>query len=320
MPVVSGMSEVFTDLVAMLGGPRGHPPKRPRVDDTDSQTPPRPALLAHPPSPLFSTSMTLTANEPQIFNERPVHHPNKDSEAPTILHTNDVLPHHDQDASALIEDIPNKKRRMTPRECQSCWTPSPPKWQRGPEGDNSVCEVCGLHFTHLKQARLKDIAKLPIGSKLPPLVNIKDLREYVKNIAQKTDSGLRRSKRISKTVAAVENPPVSNGGSSNGRSLPTLDEDQPPQRRRDLKVNPSPPFIQPSNAFLTSPLPMLSPTRPPPVPLTPTAFLPSPPTYYAACAQYSGSGHRFPVDLQFDPPLQASAQVAVPPSAPAATH
>ncbi|KAG8716748.1 hypothetical protein FRC08_008863 [Ceratobasidium sp. 394] len=61
------------------------------------------------------------------------------------------------------------KHASPPGRCHSCDIPDSLEWRYGPDGQRTLCRVCGLHYAKLVRKRNKSQSTLPSGRPPPPL-------------------------------------------------------------------------------------------------------------------------------------------------------
>ncbi|KAG8737272.1 hypothetical protein FRC12_017212 [Ceratobasidium sp. 428] len=84
-----------------------------------------------------------------------------------------------------------RSRASPPGQCHSCEILDTPEWRRGPDGQRTLCNACGLHYAKLVRKRDRIISTLPTGSQPPPPIDITYLRKSARMAAE--NSALARS-------------------------------------------------------------------------------------------------------------------------------
>ncbi|CAE6477241.1 unnamed protein product [Rhizoctonia solani] len=186
------------------------PPKRPWEDTTDEVVTPRPAPL--PPAKRISPP----ASSPALPTVAPP--PAQEAQMSVF---DGLLPNaSDKAKSAAIHDVEairtlrtqgtpigkvkyRKRSRANPLgNCHSCKISHTPEWRRGPDGQRTLCNACGLHYAKLVRKRDRLISSLPIGAKAPPPIDIEFLCGWARIAAEKSALG-RRHKDKSKTQSPI---------------------------------------------------------------------------------------------------------------------
>ncbi|QRV96157.1 GATA type zinc finger [Ceratobasidium sp. AG-Ba] len=68
--------------------------------------------------------------------------------------------------------------------CHSCNTIDTPEWRRGPKGQRTLCNACGLQYAKLLRKRESIINSLPAEIPRPPPINIEFLRKSARAAAE----------------------------------------------------------------------------------------------------------------------------------------
>ncbi|QRV89325.1 GATA type zinc finger [Ceratobasidium sp. AG-Ba] len=89
---------------------------------------------------------------------------------------------------ASQDKIKYKKRKQASsyRQCNSCDIVNTPEWRRGPDGQRTLCNACGLHYAKLMRRRDGIISALPDGGQIPPPINIEFLRKSARGAAERS--------------------------------------------------------------------------------------------------------------------------------------
>ncbi|KAG9124100.1 hypothetical protein FRC07_012841 [Ceratobasidium sp. 392] len=200
------------------------PPKRPWEDADEEQAARRVAASppADRPSPGSSSSPA-----PRVPHGQEAH-----------MHVFDGVPERvvpmDDDAKAVaardMEDIrarrgtangaaqgkvkyKKRSRASPPGQCHSCEILDTPEWRRGPDGQRTLCNACGLHYAKLVRKRDRIISSLPAGGQVPPPIDITFLRKSARLAAE--NSALARSvgRRVKDKSPKAESPASKNAPS-----------------------------------------------------------------------------------------------------------
>jgi len=145
-------------------------------------------MYAHTANLPFSTSYLAfpqqQAPPPQIFHQPQPIKPENQIKGETI----DTMSHHhhhhqqqqQQHHQQLDEDEEDegtkkkRRRRSAPTakrnlHCHSCGATETPEWRRGPEGEHTLCNACGLHYAKdLKKQKKEQDKNSNTSSKPPP--------------------------------------------------------------------------------------------------------------------------------------------------------
>ncbi|KAG8691373.1 hypothetical protein FRC11_004585 [Ceratobasidium sp. 423] len=280
------------------------PPKRPWEDATDDISTPRPAPSPPAdriPSPVSSPSPTAAvphAQEAQmtVFDGQPERHSNMDdaAKAVAIRDMEDIRARRGHSQANAGGKVKYKKRsRATPPgHCHSCEISDTPEWRRGPDGQRTLCNACGLHYAKLVRKRDRIISSLPAGGEAPPPIDIAFLRKSARMAAE--NSALARSSAGRRRVADKDKPKVASPSGSSSKPPSTgTDHGRRTWDRRDKEAEPAPQYTHAASSYsaLSS-----SPTRPSalmPMTLPPppqTRYAPQGPPNYAPFQQYVPSG------------------------------
>ncbi|QRV89328.1 GATA type zinc finger [Ceratobasidium sp. AG-Ba] len=84
-----------------------------------------------------------------------------------------------------------RSRAQPPGKCHSCEIVDTPEWRRGPDGQRTLCNACGLHYAKLVRKRDRIISTLPVGGPHPPPIDIDFLRKSARAAAE--NSAIARS-------------------------------------------------------------------------------------------------------------------------------
>ncbi|KAF8595736.1 hypothetical protein BDV93DRAFT_88674 [Ceratobasidium sp. AG-I] len=89
-------------------------------------------------------------------------------------------------ASSTNGKVKYKKRSRAspPGQCHSCEILDTPEWRRGPDGQRTLCNACGLHYAKLVRKRDRIISSLPEGVQAPPPIDIVYLRKSARLAAE----------------------------------------------------------------------------------------------------------------------------------------
>ncbi|CAE6472436.1 unnamed protein product [Rhizoctonia solani] len=296
------------------------PPKRPWEDITDDISTPRPAPsppadrvpspLSSPPSP---AAVVPPAQEAQmtVFDGQPERHSNMDdaAKAVAIRDMEDIRARrsHSQTAGGKIK-YKKRSRATPPGYCHSCEISDTPEWRRGPDGQRTLCNACGLHYAKLVRKRDRIISALPAGGEAPPPIDIAFLRKSARMAAEnsalaRSSAGRRRAAdkpKVASPVSSSSKP--SSSGTDNGRR--TWD-------RRDKEAEPAPQYTHagassysvPSSSSPTRPSALMPMTLPPP---PQSRYVPQGPPSYAPFQQYAPSAAPQPSYHMGPPPPGSS--------------
>lgn len=75
--------------------------------------------------------------------------------------------------SSKLAPFDTRKTKLCPLEvnfCRSCGTTETPEWRKGPDGQKSLCNACGLHFAN-NMKREKEIPFTQTRSSISSLLN-----------------------------------------------------------------------------------------------------------------------------------------------------
>ncbi|KAG9097680.1 hypothetical protein FRC06_007302 [Ceratobasidium sp. 370] len=250
--------------------PVARPPKRPWEDADDEQATRR--VAASPPADRSSPGSS-SSPAPRVPTAQEVH-----------MHVFDGIPERiapmDDSAKAVaardMEDIrarraagqaaaqgkvkyKKRSRASPPGHCHSCEILDTPEWRRGPDGQRTLCNACGLHYAKLVRKRDRIISSLPAGGPVPPPIDIAYLRRSARlaaeNSALARSAGRRRAAEEAKKVSKHESKRTSNSEGGAGRDAGTGRRGWGRRERQDAEPTLSP--IQSSfpRAQATSPYP-----------------------------------------------------------------
>ncbi|KAF8672239.1 zinc finger binding DNA consensus sequence [AT]GATA[AG] [Rhizoctonia solani] len=300
------------------------PPKRPWEDPTDDIVTQRPAPSPptdRVPSPITApaspTNVVPPAQEAQmgVFDGQPERKSTveDDAKAAAIRDMEDIRARRNQVQANASGKVKYKKRsRATPPgQCHSCEISDTPEWRRGPDGQRTLCNACGLHYAKLVRKRDRIISSLPAGGEAPPPIDIAFLRKSARMAAEnsalaRSSAGRRRT--TEKDKAKTDSPAAS---SSKPPSTST-DEGRRTWERHEKE---SGPIKQYRHSTVTSPTfsapPLSSPTRP--LTLMPMTLPPPPQTRYPAPGQPPVTyGPSFQPYIQSGPASQPSYHMGPP--------
>ncbi|CAE6341005.1 unnamed protein product [Rhizoctonia solani] len=286
------------------------PPKRPWEDPTDDvvirRTAPSPPI-DRVPSPATAPASPITtvppAQEAQmgVFDGQPERKLTVEDEAKAVAirDMEDIRARRNQVQGSVSGKIKYKKRsRATPPgHCHSCEISETPEWRRGPDGQRTLCNACGLRrsisdfstltvspfpcstdYAKLVRKRDRIISSLPVGGEAPPPIDIAFLRKSARMAAE--NSALARSSAGRRRTTDKEKAKVESPVSSNSKPPSTsTDDGRRPWDRREKEAESSNQF---THSAVTSPTfsapPASSPARPPV--LMPMTLPPPPQTRY----------------------------------------
>ncbi|KAG8742742.1 hypothetical protein FRC10_000956 [Ceratobasidium sp. 414] len=274
------------------------PPKRPWEDAVDEQVARRAA-----PSPPADRSPSGSSSSPaprippaqeahmHVFDGVPERTAPMDDSAKAVAvrDMEDIRARRAAGQGAGQGKVKYKKRSRAspPGQCHSCEILDTPEWRRGPDGQRTLCNACGLHYAKLVRKRDRIISALPAGGPMPPPIDIAYLRRSARlaaeNSALARSAGRRRAAEAAKAKAPKESSRrTSNAGGGVGRDAGS---GRRGWGRREQAAEPTLSPIQSSfpRTQATSPyppsLPQMSPTHMSPThaasPVQPTS-LPSP--------------------------------------------
>ncbi|KAJ1307151.1 hypothetical protein OPQ81_001268 [Rhizoctonia solani] len=294
-------------------------PKRPWEDVTDDIAAPRPA--PSPPadrvsSPLSIPSSPTTVVPPSqeaqmtVFDGQPERHSNMDDDANVVAirDMEDIRAHrgHAQVNGSGKVKYKKRSRATPPGSCHSCEISDTPEWRRGPDGQRTLCNACGLHYAKLVRKRDRIISALPAGGEAPPPIDIAFLRKSARMAAE--NSALARSAGRRRSADKDKTKPASPSTSGSKPSSTVTDDARRTWDRRDKEAEPAPRY---AHAAATSPTysvpPAPGPSRSSAMPTT----LPLPPTRYAAPGP--APMNYFQPYIQSAPAPQHSYQMGPPP-------
>ncbi|KAG9093873.1 hypothetical protein FS749_013603 [Ceratobasidium sp. UAMH 11750] len=99
-----------------------------------------------------------------------------------------------------------RSRASPPGQCHSCKILDTPEWRRGPDGQRTLCNACGLHYAKLVRKRDRLIDSLPAGGPMPPPIDNAYLRCSARLAAAKSalarSAGRRRAAGKAKAKAS----------------------------------------------------------------------------------------------------------------------
>ncbi|KAG9085870.1 hypothetical protein FRC06_003379 [Ceratobasidium sp. 370] len=284
--------------------PVARPPKRPWEDADDEQAARR--VAASPPADRSSPGSS-SSPAPRVPAAQEVHMHVFDGISERIAPMDDSAK---AVAARDMEDIrarraagqgkvkyKKRSRASPPGHCHSCEVLDTPEWRRGPDGQRTLCNACGLHYAKLVRKRDRIISSLPAGGPVPPPIDIAYLRRSARLAAENSvlarSAGRRRAAEDAKKASKSESKRTSSSEGGAGRDARSGRRDWGRREQRDAEPTLSP--IQSSfpRAQATSPYPPLAPMHntlpsmrqsyPPLVPSYPSGHHPGP--YQAPYAQ-----------------------------------
>ncbi|CAE6405107.1 unnamed protein product [Rhizoctonia solani] len=294
------------------------PPKRPWEDTTDDIATPRSAPSppvdrdSSPDSPPSPSNVALPAQESQmtVFDGQPERHSTMDdrAKAVAIRDMEDIRARRGQGNGSGKVKYKKRSRATPPGSCHSCEIGDTPEWRRGPDGQRTLCNACGLHYAKLVRKRDRIISSLPVGGEAPPPIDIAFLRRSARMAAEnsalaRSSAGRRRSADKDKSKAESHVAPSSKPTST------ATDDGRRTWERRDREVEPTPHYAHPvvnSPTYSAS-----SPTRPPA--LMPMTLPPPPQTRYAPGPAAMNYGPSFQPYIQSGPAPHHPYQMGPPP-------
>ncbi|KAH7342167.1 hypothetical protein B0J17DRAFT_567400 [Rhizoctonia solani] len=237
-----------------------------------------------------------------------------DAKAVAIRDMEDIRARRNQGQANVSGKMKYKKRsRATPPgSCHSCEITDTPEWRRGPDGQRTLCNACGLHYAKLVRKRDRIISSLPAGGEAPPPIDITFLRKSARMAAE--NSALARSSAGRRRVSDKDRNKVGSPVASNSKPSSTAtDNGRRTWTRRDKEVEQVPQYAR---AVATSPAysapQASSPTRP--LASMPVTLPPPPQTRYAAPGPAPMNyGPSFQPYVQPGPAPQPSYQMGPPP-------
>ncbi|CAE6492897.1 unnamed protein product [Rhizoctonia solani] len=300
------------------------PPKRPWEDTTDDIATPRPAPsppadrcpspVSAPSSPAASVSPAQEA-QMTVFDGQPERHSvmDDDAKAVAIRDMEDIRARRNHGQVNITGKVKYKKRsRATPPgSCHSCEITDTPEWRRGPDGQRTLCNACGLHYAKLVRKRDRIISSLPAGGEAPPPIDIAFLRKSARMAAE--NSALARSSAGRRRVSDKDKSKVGSPVASHSKpSSTSTDNGRRTWARRD-KAEPVPQYTHTATTSPAYSTPQASsPTRP--LVSMPVTLPPPPQTRYAAPGSAPMSyGPSFQPYVQAGPAPQPSYQMGPPP-------
>ncbi|KDN35905.1 hypothetical protein RSAG8_11213, partial [Rhizoctonia solani AG-8 WAC10335] len=149
------------------------PPKRPWEDITDDTATPRPAPSPpadRDPSPVSPPSSPSNVVPPPqesqmtVFNGQPERHSTMDDNASAVAirDMEDIRARRGHGNGGKVK-YKKRSRATHPGNCHSCEIGDTPEWRRGPDGQRTLCNACGLHYAKLVRKRDRIISSLPAG-------------------------------------------------------------------------------------------------------------------------------------------------------------
>ncbi|KAG9098192.1 hypothetical protein FS749_004442 [Ceratobasidium sp. UAMH 11750] len=198
-----------------------HPPKRPwedTVDDGRRVAPSPPADRSLPGSSSAGAQSIPSAQEAHmhVFDGVPERTALFDNSAKAVAARDmeDIRAHRAAGQAAQRKVKYKKRSRASPPgKCHSCEILDTPEWRRGPDGQRTLCNACGLHYAKLVRRRDNIISSLPAGGPMPPPIDIAYLRRSARLAAE--NSALARS--ASRRRAAGEAKATASKGESSKR-------------------------------------------------------------------------------------------------------
>ncbi|CAE6469751.1 unnamed protein product [Rhizoctonia solani] len=304
------------------------PPKRPWEDPTDDAVTQRPAPsppIDRIPSPVAApASPTITvppAQEAQmgVFDGQPERKLNVENKAKAVAFRDmeDIRARRNQvQGNAFGKGKYKKRSRATPPgQCHSCEISETPEWRRGPDGQRTLCNACGLHYAKLVRKRDRIISSLPIGGEAPPPIDIDFLRKSARMAAEnsavaRSSAGRRRTTDKDKTK--VESPVASNSkppstSTEEGRRTWDRREKEPESARQYARsTTTSPTFSAPPASSPTRSSVLMPMTLPPPPQTRYLAPGPPPMNYSPSFQPYVQSGPAPQPSYHMGPPPPGS--------------
>ncbi|KAG9102274.1 hypothetical protein FS749_009614 [Ceratobasidium sp. UAMH 11750] len=190
------------------------PPKRPwedTVDDGHRIAPSPPADRSLPGSSSSAASRVPTGQEAHmhVFDGVPERTAPLDNSAKAVAaHDMEDIRARRTAGQAAQGKIKYKKRSRAspPGQCHSCKILDTPEWRRGPDGQRTLCNACGLHYAKLVRKRDRIISSLPAGGPMPPPIDIVYLRRSARLAAENSSfarsAGRRRAAGEAKAKAS----------------------------------------------------------------------------------------------------------------------
>ncbi|KAB5590324.1 GATA zinc finger domain-containing protein 10 [Ceratobasidium theobromae] len=201
-PEVAQMVDRAVEVITILQEyknatcPPPRAPKRPWEDAPEPR--PAPSAPADPPSPAPQEAQM------SVFDPR-----HDEATRIAMRDMEDIRarrPPHGQPASKV--KYKKRSRATPPGHCHSCDISDTPEWRRGPDGQRTLCNACGLHYAKLVRKRDRIISALPAGGQAPPLIDIAFLRKSARLAAE--NSALARSaagrRRVDKSKPQSPSP------------------------------------------------------------------------------------------------------------------
>ncbi|CAE7112896.1 unnamed protein product [Rhizoctonia solani] len=265
------------------------PPKRPWEDTTDEVATPRPApsppaerLSSPASSPALPAAAIPPAQETQmtVFDGQSPN-ANDKAESDAIRDMEVIRARRTQGSPNGKVKYKKRSRANPPGNCHSCEISDTPEWRRGPDGQRTLCNACGLHYAKLVRKRDRIISSLPAGGEAPPPIDIDFLRRSARMAAENSalarSSAGRRHKEKPKTQSPTSSSKSHSKPSSKSSSK---DDSRRNWERRDKETEPAPQYAH-APASPTYPAPPASSSSRPPT-LMPMTLPPPPQTRYAA--------------------------------------
>ncbi|KAG8732994.1 hypothetical protein FRC11_009447 [Ceratobasidium sp. 423] len=236
--------------------PSTHPPKWPWGDTTDDLATPRPTpsppadrIPSPVPTPSSPTSC-VPLPVPAPSSPTVVAPPTQEAQM-TVFDGQPDRCSMDDKAKAIATPKYRKRSQATPPDrCQSCKTQDTPEWRRGPNGQRTLCNACGLHYAKLLQKYDRTVASLPQSAELPPTIDIAFLRKSAKIAAQNSVAARSYMARLSAPRSGTSHHDKGKSAltsRSQPSSLPksSLKSSSKPASESSLKPTPQPPSKPP---------------------------------------------------------------------------
>ncbi|KAF8748444.1 zinc finger binding DNA consensus sequence [AT]GATA[AG] [Rhizoctonia solani] len=239
-----------------------------------------------------------------------------DAKAAAIRDMEDIRARRNQVQANASGKVKYKKRsRATPPgQCHSCEISDTPEWRRGPDGQRTLCNACGLR-RFISNPFIRVISfdhQLPSGGgEAPPPIDIAFLRKSARMAAEnsalaRSSAGRRRTTEKDKaktdSPAASSSKPPSTSTDEGRRTWERHEKESGPIKQYRHSTVASPTFSAP---------PLSSPTRP--LTLMPMTLPPPPQTRYPAPGQPPVTyGPSFQPYIQSGPASQPSYHMGPP--------
>ncbi|CAE6501508.1 unnamed protein product [Rhizoctonia solani] len=251
--------------------PPSRPPKRPWEDTTDDIATPRPAPsppaeripspVSAPPSP---SNVPPPAQESQmtVFDGQPERQSTTDDrvKAAAIRDIEDIRARRGQGNGSGKVKYKKRSRATPPGNCHSCEIADTPEWRRGPDGQRTLCNACGLHYAKLVRKRDRIISSLPAGGEAPPPIDIAFLRRSARMAAE--NSAIARSSAGRRRSADKDRSKANNQVATSSKPVSAATDDgRRNWERRDKETEPIPHYTHPAVAPPTYSAPSTSISR-----------------------------------------------------------